>query len=90
MKNLKNLEVVNDIEVDTLKNALIKKYVMTGFDSGAFYIPSQQIFIKNRVYITDSILINVATIAIDTTKQNYFQSRLFRASHWSMMTLNLT
>jgi len=45
---------------------------MTGFDSGAFYIPSQQIFIKNRVYITDSILINVATIAIDTTKQKLF------------------
>ena len=45
---------------------------MTGFDSGAFYIPSQQIFIKNRAYITDSILINVATIAIDTTKQKLF------------------
>jgi hypothetical protein len=72
IENLKNLEVVNDIEVDTLKNALIKKYVMTGFDSGAFYIPSQQIFIKNRSYITDSILINVATIAIDTTKQKLF------------------
>jgi hypothetical protein len=72
IENLKSLEVVNDIEVDTLKNTLIKKYVMTGFDSGAFYIPSQQIFIKNRAYITDSILINVATIAIDTTKQKLF------------------
>ncbi len=72
IENLKNLEVVNDIEIDTLKNVLIKKYVMTGFDSGAFYIPSQQIYIKNRAYITDSILINVATIAIDTTKQKLF------------------
>jgi hypothetical protein len=72
IENLKNLEVVTDIEVDTLKNALIKKYIMTGFDSGAFYIPSQQIFIKNRAYITDSILINVATIAVDTTEQKLF------------------
>jgi hypothetical protein len=45
---------------------------MTGFDSGAYYIPSQQIFIKNRSYLTDSILINVATIAVDTTKQKIF------------------
>tara|TARA_B110000027_G_scaffold36324_1_gene40199 strand:- start:721 stop:1644 length:924 start_codon:yes stop_codon:yes gene_type:complete len=72
LERLKNLEVIKNIKIDTFKNKLIKKYLMTGFDSGAYYIPSQQIFIKNRSYLTDSILINVATIAVDTTKQKIF------------------
>jgi len=45
---------------------------MTGFDSGAFYIPSQQVFIKNRSFLSDSVLINVATISVDTTQQKMF------------------
>lgn len=72
LENLKGLEIVEDIPTDTLEKNLIKKYLLTGFDSGAFYIPSQQVFIRNRAYITDSILINVATVAIDTTKQKMF------------------
>jgi hypothetical protein len=72
LENLKGLEIVEDLKIDTVKKNLIKKYLLTGFDSGAFYIPSQQIFIRNRAYITDSILINVATVAIDTTKQKMF------------------
>ena len=72
LENLTSLEVVKEIKTDTLKNSLIKKYLMTGFDSGAFYIPSQQIFIKNRSFLSDSVLINVATIAVDTTQQKVF------------------
>ncbi len=72
LERLNQLEVVNNLKIDTLKNRLVKKYLMTGFDSGAFYIPSQQVFIKNRSYLTDSILINVATVAVDTTKQKIF------------------
>ncbi len=72
LEKLKNLEIVQNRKLDTFRNRLIKKYVMTGFDSGSYYIPSQQIFIKNRSYLTDSILINVATVAIDTTKQKMF------------------
>ena len=72
LENLTSLEVVKDIKIDTLKNSLIKKYLMTGFDSGAFYIPSQQVFIKNRSFLSDSVLINVATISVDTTQQKMF------------------
>ena len=79
LENLKNLEVVDDIPLDTFKNNLIKKYLMTGFDSGAFYIPSQQIFIRNRAYLTDSILINVATVAVDTTKQKMFPIKVIQS-----------
>ncbi|WP_435414228.1 BatD family protein [Polaribacter aestuariivivens] len=69
---LKGLEVVDSTKVDTIKNSLIRKYILTGFDSGAFYIPQQQIFIKNQAYLTDSLLVNVATVAIDTTKVKKF------------------
>ena len=72
LENLNKLEVVKDIKIDTFKNSLIKKYLMTGFDSGAFYIPTQQIFIKNRAYLSDAVLINVATVSVDTTKQKMF------------------
>jgi hypothetical protein len=72
LENLKGLEILEDIPTDTLDRNLIKKYLLTSFDSGAYYIPSQQVFIRNRAYITDSILINVATVAIDTTKQKMF------------------
>jgi hypothetical protein len=72
LENLTSLEVVKDVKIDTFKNSLIKKYLMTGFDSGAFYIPTQQIFIKNRAYLSDSVLINVATVLVDTTKQKMF------------------
>lgn len=62
------LEIVDSTKVDTLDNMLIRKYVITGFDSGAYYIPQQQIFIRNQAYLTDSILVNVATVKVDTTQ----------------------
>ncbi len=69
---LGKLEIISEDKIDTIKNSLIKKYLLTGFDSGAFYIPQQQIYINNQAHLTDSLLINVATIAIDTTKQKLF------------------
>lgn len=65
---LQGLEIIDSAKVDTLDNRLIQKYIITGFDSGAFYIPQQQVFIRNQAYLTDSLLINVATVAVDTTK----------------------
>ena len=69
---LKGLEIIDSTKVDTLKNNLVKNYVLTGFDSGSFYIPQQQIFVKNQAFLTDSLLVNVATIAVDTTKIKKF------------------
>ena len=64
----KGLEIIDSAKVDTVNNMLIQKYVLTGFDSGAFYIPQQQVFVRNQAFLTDSLLINVATVEIDTTK----------------------
>jgi hypothetical protein len=72
LDKLVGVEIVEDKKIDTIKNQLIKRYILTSFDSGAYYIPQQQIFIKQRLYLTDSLLIKVATVAVDTTKQKMF------------------
>ena len=69
---LKGLEIIDSAKIDTLDNRLVQRYVITGFDSGAFYIPQQQVFVRNQAYLTDSLLINVATVAVDTTKVKKF------------------
>ncbi len=69
---LNGLEMIDSLKLDTLKNKLVQKYILTGFDSGSFYIPRQQIFIKNQTFFTDSLLINVATVPVDTTKVKMF------------------
>lgn len=83
LENLKGIEIVEDIATDTLEKNLIKKYVLTSFDSGAYYIPAQQVFIRNRAYLTDSILINVATVAIDTTKQKMFPIKAIQSEPYT-------
>lgn len=65
---LQGLEVIDSSKIDTINNRLIQRYILTGFDSGAYYIPQQQVFIKNQAYLTDSLLVNVATVAVDTTQ----------------------
>jgi len=69
---IKGLEVIDSTKIDTVNDFLVRKYILTGFDSGAFYIPQQQIFIKNQAFFTDSLLVNVATIAIDTLQVKKF------------------
>ncbi len=63
------LELVKSLPVDTLKDRLSKKYLITSFDSGAFVIPAQQLKINGVTQRLDSLYINVRTIAVDTTKQ---------------------
>ncbi len=76
---LKGLELIDSTKTDTVKNSLIRKYILTGFDSGAFYIPQQQIFVKNQAFLTDSLLINIATIAVDTTKIKKFPIKYIKS-----------
>jgi len=80
---LKGLEIIDSTKIDTLKNSLIRKYILTGFDSGSFYIPQQQIFIKNQAFLTDSLLVNVATIAVDTTKVKKFPIKSIKSEPYT-------
>lgn len=72
LDNLEGLEVAEELEEDVIKNRILKKYLITGFDSGSFYIKKQEVFIDAKAYFTDSLLVNVATIAVDTAQLNKY------------------
>ncbi|MDC9723669.1 MAG: hypothetical protein PSN34_12980 [Urechidicola sp.] len=72
LDSLKKVEVVEELKIDTTETKYIKKYLLTSFDSGSYVIPKQQVFINNKKYSIDSLLINVATVKVDTLKQKLF------------------
>jgi hypothetical protein len=75
-RNFGALEVIQSYPIDTiLKNdryELIKKYGLTQFDSGRFMIPSIKILINNKVFLSDSIQVEVANVQVDTLKQKMY------------------
>jgi len=72
LDSLGKVEVVEAMPTDTLKNKLEKQYLLTSFDSGVYIIPQQQVLINNKRFLTDSLMLNVATVKVDTTKQRMF------------------
>jgi len=67
--SLNRIGVVTSHKIDSLKNQLIKKYTLTSFDSGRYVLPAQEIFIRDKRFLTDQVLIDVATVPVDTIKQ---------------------
>ena len=70
------LETVEAFATDTTRKkdrlTLLKIYALTQFDSGAYKLPSQRIEINGMGYMTDSMMINVATIPVDTLNQKMY------------------
>ncbi|MBP6181782.1 hypothetical protein [Flavobacterium sp.] len=76
LKNVGALEVIQSYPIDTIKTdgryELVKKYGLTQFDSGRYVIPSIKIFINSKPFLTDSLLVEVANVKVDTLKQKMF------------------
>ena len=72
LDSLKKVEVVEELKIDTTESKYIKNYILTSFDSGSYMIPKQHVFINQKKYSIDSLLINVATVKVDTLKQKLF------------------
>ena len=76
LKNIGALEVIRSYPIDTVRNndryELIKKYGLTQFDSGKYTIPSIKIMINSKPYLTDSLLVEVANVQVDTLKQKMY------------------
>ena len=76
LKNFGALEVIQSYPIDTVKTGgryeLVKKYGLTQFDSGRYVIPSIKIFIDSKPFMTDSLLVEVASVKVDTLKQKMF------------------
>ena len=56
-------------KIDSLKNRLIIKYTLTSFDSGQYVLPGQEVFVRDKRYLTDPVIVDVGTVPVDTIKQ---------------------
>lgn len=56
-------------KIDSLKNRLIVKYTLTSFDSGQYVLPGQEVFVRDKRYLTDPVIVDVGTVPVDTIKQ---------------------
>lgn len=72
LDSLQKIEVIKSHDIDTLKEKLIKKYTLTSFDSGRYQLPKQLVKIFSKPVFTDSLIIDVSTVAVDTIKQPLF------------------
>jgi hypothetical protein len=75
-KALGLLEVIESYKIDTLKTKskyiLNKEYGLIQFDSGKYTIPRQKILINNKPFFSDSLLVEVRDVAVDTTQQKLY------------------
>lgn len=73
------LEMVKTNPTDTLKEAgkfrLEKAYYLTQFDEGKYSIPQQKIQISHKDFYTDSLLVEVHNVAVDTLKQPLYDAK---------------
>lgn len=76
LKNFGALEVIQSYPIDTVKKdnryELIKKYGLTQFDSGKYTIPRVKILVNNKVFLSDSLKVEVANVQVDTLKQKMY------------------
>ncbi len=79
MDSLRKVEVVESMTIDTLKDRLEKRYILTSFDSGNYVIPSQEVLIRNQKFLTDSLLINVIPVQVDTLKQGMYNIKAIKS-----------
>jgi hypothetical protein len=88
LKNFGKMEVIRSYVVDTIKHGarydLIKKYGVTQFDSGKYVIPSLKVLINNKVFATDSILVEVSDVKVDTLKQKLFDIKPIAESEFQL------
>lgn len=73
VQNFGALEVIESYKIDTTLNGfqrhLIKKYGISFYDSAQVVLPKIPVYINNKPFFTDSILIDVLPVEVDTLKQ---------------------
>jgi hypothetical protein len=88
LKSFGKMEVIRSYVVDTIKHGarydLIKKYGVTQFDSGKYVIPSLKVLINNKAFATDSILVEVSDVKVDTLKQKLFDIKPIAESEFQL------
>ncbi len=70
------LEVIESYPIDSLREGdrmrLFKQYGLINFDSGDYWIPQLKILKNDAQLLSDSVLVSVREMVVDTTKQKMF------------------
>ena len=74
--NFLPFEVLDSFNQDTIsdndKISILKKYSLINFEPGEFWIPPQRILFNNSIKLSDSLLIVINDVEVDTVKQNLY------------------
>lgn len=92
------LEVLETLGQDTVEQGngrlqISRSYVLTSFDENLYCIPSQQIAVDGKKYMTKSLALKVLTVPVDTVHADKFfppkdvQDNPFSWSEWSVVLL---
>ena len=67
-------EILDSYPYDSIidSSKISKKYSLIKFDPGEFWIPPQKVYFDQSIKFTDSILIVVNDVEVDTLKQNLY------------------
>lgn len=92
-----NLEVIQSYKIDTVKKGsrheLIKKYGLTQFDSGKYFISRLPIMINGKPVFSDSLNVEVKDVVVDTLKQKMYDIKDIAPekgeSNWWMYVVGL-
>ena len=73
---LNSFEIIEEFKIDTFKKNgeinFIKKFSITCFEPGSLYLRSPKILVDDVLYYSDSILIDVLNIKVDTISKKFF------------------
>ncbi len=89
------LETVEASAIDTIRHkdrrTLQRSYALTQWDSGQYTVPAQRIDINGQGIMTDSAVVHVTDVVVDTTKQKMYdikglaQVQKPRSTLWSYL-----
>jgi len=67
-------EILKSYPFDTIieSSTISKKYSLINFEPGEYWIPPQKIYFNQSIKFSDSLLVIINDVVIDTTKQKLF------------------
>jgi len=73
------MEVIRNYVVDTIEKdgriELVKIYGLAQFDSGRYVVPRIPVLIDKKPFFSDSLLVEIANVEVDTLKQKMYDIR---------------
>ena len=68
-------EIIKEFETDTIKDEtvkFVKNFLITSFEPGSFLLKPPKISVDNILHYSDSILIEVLNVKVDTVSKKFF------------------